>query len=50
MKIDDFSALAVPGVRRLANYGLPQHLRLTVGAKQQNQRVLDALTEILETT
>ena len=36
-------------VRPVANYGLPQYLRITVGTSEQNQRVLDTLTRILDT-
>lgn len=34
-------------VRPVANYGLPDHLRITVGLPEQNQRVLEALTSAL---
>ena len=34
-------------VRPVANYGMPQHLRITVGTAAQNQRLLDALAEVL---
>lgn len=34
-------------VRPVANYGMPQHLRVTVGTREQNQRFLDALAEVL---
>ena len=34
-------------VRPLANYGLPNHLRITVGNQQQNERVLMALDTVL---
>ena len=34
-------------VRPVANYGLPNHLRITVGDKQQNERVLLALDTVL---
>jgi histidinol-phosphate aminotransferase len=33
-------------VRPVANYGLPQHLRITIGTEAQNQRLLDALAEV----
>jgi histidinol-phosphate aminotransferase len=33
--------------RPLLNYGLPNHLRITTGTTEQNQRTLDALTAIL---
>jgi histidinol-phosphate aminotransferase len=34
-------------VRPVANYGLPQHLRVTVGLAAENQRFLDALRAVL---
>lgn len=34
-------------LRPVGNYGLPQHLRWTVGLKQENEAVLEALREIL---
>jgi len=34
-------------VRPVANYGLPQHLRVTIGTPEQNQRFIDALDECL---
>lgn len=34
-------------VRPVANYGLPQHLRITVGSAEQNYRVLEALRTAL---
>ncbi len=34
-------------VRPLANYGLPRHLRVTVGTEEENQRFLTALAEVL---
>ncbi len=37
-------------VRPVANYGLPGHLRITVGTAPQNDRLLAALTQVLETT
>jgi len=30
-------------VRPVANYGLPQHLRVSIGLQAENQRFLDAL-------
>ncbi len=33
--------------RPVANYGLPNHLRITVGLKEQNERVLAALKQAL---
>lgn len=35
-------------VRPVANYGLPNHLRLTIGTAEQNQRMLAALAHALE--
>ncbi|MEI6415339.1 MAG: histidinol-phosphate transaminase [Pseudomonadota bacterium] len=37
-------------VRPVANYGLPNHLRVTVGHSGENQRFLKALAEILAKT
>ncbi len=34
-------------VRPVANYGLPNHLRITVGTAQQNERLLAALATVL---
>jgi histidinol-phosphate aminotransferase len=34
-------------VRPVANYGLPNHLRITVGTAEQNQRLLDALRRVV---
>ncbi|MGH8363325.1 MAG: histidinol-phosphate transaminase [Gammaproteobacteria bacterium] len=34
-------------VRPLANYGLPQHLRITIGLPEQNERLLLALEQVL---
>jgi len=34
-------------VRPVANYNLPRHLRITVGNKEQNERVLNALKKVL---
>ena len=34
-------------VRPIANYGFPNHLRVTVGTQAQNQRVIDALDKVL---
>jgi len=33
--------------RPIANYGLPKHLRVTVGLEQENERFLQALSEVL---
>jgi len=44
-----YNALLQEGVivRPVANYGMPNHLRITVGNKQQNERVLMALDTVL---
>ena len=34
-------------VRPVANYGMPRHLRVTIGLPEENQRFLDALKSIL---
>lgn len=46
-----FQALLRKGiiVRPVANYGLPEHLRVSVGTEAQNERFLAALTEVLKT-
>ena len=45
-----YQALLQEGVivRPVANYGMPQHLRVTVGTESQNQRFLDALSKVLK--
>ena len=35
-------------VRPVANYEMPNHLRITIGTKAENTRFLDALTDILQ--
>lgn len=44
-----FQALLREGVivRPIANYGLPNHLRISVGLPEQNARLLDALARVL---
>jgi len=44
-----YNALLQEGVivRPVANYGMPNHLRITVGNQQQNERVLMALDTVL---
>jgi len=44
-----YNALLKQGVivRPVGNYGLPQHLRITVGSQQENQRVIAALEKAL---
>ncbi len=34
-------------VRPVANYGMPNHLRITIGRPEENQRLLQALREVL---
>jgi len=34
-------------VRPVANYGLPNHLRVTVGLPHENEKMIDALTVAL---
>jgi histidinol-phosphate aminotransferase len=34
-------------VRPLVGYGLPTHLRISIGLKKENQRFIEALTEVL---
>jgi histidinol-phosphate aminotransferase len=34
-------------VRPIANYGMPEHLRVTVGLESENQRFLEALFDVL---
>lgn len=34
-------------VRPVTNYGLPQHIRVSIGLEYENQRFLDALKEVL---
>ena len=45
-----FQSLLKQGVitRPIANYGLPQHLRISIGREQDNQRCLDALITTLD--
>ena len=44
-----YDALLYEGVivRPVANYQMPQHLRITIGSEQQNSRVLTALQKVL---
>jgi len=44
-----FQALLQKGVivRPVANYGMPQHLRVSIGLQQENSRFLEALKEVL---
>jgi histidinol-phosphate aminotransferase len=48
---DVYTALLHEGiiVRALANYGLPGHLRVTVGLEGENARFLDVLNKIIST-
>ncbi len=43
-----YQALLRAGIitRRVANYGLPDHLRITIGTAEQNQRLVSALQAI----
>ena len=34
-------------VRPVANYGMPNHLRVTIGLPAENQRFLDVLKQVL---
>jgi len=34
-------------VRPVANYGLPNHLRITLGLTQENRRAITALRKVL---
>ncbi|MCZ6561102.1 MAG: histidinol-phosphate transaminase [Gammaproteobacteria bacterium] len=34
-------------VRPVGNYGLPEHLRISIGTPKENQRLLDALRQVL---
>lgn len=44
-----FQALLKKGVivRPVANYGMPQHLRVSIGLQNENERFLQALAEVL---
>jgi len=44
-----YDALLKEGVivRPVANYNMPQHLRITVGTQQQNERVINSLRKVL---
>ena len=33
--------------RRVLNYGLPDHLRITIGLEEHNRAVIDALAEFM---
>jgi histidinol-phosphate aminotransferase len=35
-------------VRPVGNYGLPNHLRITIGTREQNERMLSALGSALK--
>jgi histidinol-phosphate aminotransferase len=45
-----FEALLRRGVivRPVGNYGLPQHLRISIGTEPENDRLIKALGEVLE--
>jgi histidinol-phosphate aminotransferase len=44
-----FQALLAKGVitRPVANYGLPQWLRISIGTREENARCIEALREVL---
>ncbi|MFH0342804.1 MAG: aminotransferase class I/II-fold pyridoxal phosphate-dependent enzyme, partial [Chromatiales bacterium] len=46
---DLYEALLRRGVivRPIANYGLPNHLRITIGTERENTRFIDALKTVL---
>ena len=37
-------------VRPVANYAMPEYLRVTIGSEQQNQRFIEALQQALQET
>jgi histidinol-phosphate aminotransferase len=37
-------------VRPIASYGMPQHLRVTIGLESENARFLDSLERAIEST
>ena len=37
-------------VRPIANYGLPNHLRITISTPEDNKRCIDALDKVMEST
>jgi histidinol-phosphate aminotransferase len=47
--LEVYAALLRAGVivRPLGNYGMPQHLRVTIGTQAENERLIAALTTIL---
>jgi histidinol-phosphate aminotransferase len=47
---DVYAALLEKGiiVRPVDNYGLPQFLRITVGTERENERLIEALTEVIK--
>ncbi len=46
-----YQALLKTGIitRRVANYGLPDHLRITIGTEAQNQRLIGSLHDLRQT-
>jgi histidinol-phosphate aminotransferase len=34
--------------RPLANYGMPDHLRFTIGLREENERLLSSLREVMQ--
>ncbi|WP_068875019.1 MULTISPECIES: histidinol-phosphate transaminase [unclassified Phenylobacterium] len=45
---DDFLSARGLLTRRVLNYGLPDHLRLTIGLEEHNRAVVDALAEFMK--
>jgi histidinol-phosphate aminotransferase len=37
-------------VRPVANYGMPNHLRVTIGRPEENERLISALGKAIERT
>ena len=44
-----YQALLAQGVivRPIANYGMPEHLRISIGLAEENKRCIDALKKVL---
>ena len=45
---DDFLSRRGLLTRRVLNYGLPDHLRLTIGLEEHNRAVVEALAEFMK--
>lgn len=45
---DEFLSARGLLTRRVLNYGLPDHLRITIGLEEHNRAVIDALTEFMK--